>query len=132
MGLQYSTERRKINDYEKTDNEDIMISKTFITSIKKKKVSPKKKKTTPKKKKVSPKKKKTTPKKKKVSPRRKAKTTPKKKKVSPRRKMSSVSNKKKVSSTPGLTLVPDARTRAGVGHWDKKNVRLRKEKKNKK
>ena len=58
MGLQYSTERRKINDYEKTDNEDIMISKTFITSIKKKKISPKKKKVSPKKKKkVSPKKK---------------------------------------------------------------------------
>ena len=111
MGLQYSTERRKINDYEKTDNEDIMISKTFITSIKKKKVSPKKKK------KVSPKKK---------------KTTPKKKKVSPRRKMSSVSNKNKVSSTPGLTLIPDAKTKGGVGYWDDKNVILREKNRKKK
>ena len=110
MGLQYSTERRKINDYEKTDNEDIMISKTFITSIKKKKISPKKKKTTPKKK----------------------KTTPKKKKVSPRRKMSSVSNEKKVSSTPGLTLIPDAETKAGVGYWDDKNVILREKNRKKK
>ena len=89
MGLQHSTQRETRTDTDRTDKDDSMVSKIFVTSIKKKKVSPKKK------------------------------------------KMNSPVNKKKVSSTPGLTLVPDAETKAGVGYWDEKNVRLRKEKKRK-
>ena len=46
--------------------------------------------------------------------------------------MSSVSNEKKVSSTPGLTLIPDAETKAGVGYWDDKNVILREKNRKKK
>lgn len=105
MGLQYSTERIKKSEYEKLEQDEKMVSKTFTSSMRKKKTSPKKKKTSPKKKRIS---------------------SPSKKKTSPR---------KKVSSTPGLTLVPDAETKAGVGYWDEKNVRLRKlkqERKNKK
>jgi len=119
MGLQYSTERIKKSEYEKLEEDEKMVSKTFTSSIKKKKTSPKKKKTSPKKKKTSPKKKKTSPKKKRIS-------SPSKKKIKER---------KKVSSMPGLTLVPEAETKAGVGYWDEKNVRLRKlkqERKNKK
>ncbi len=105
MGLQYSTERIKKSEYEKLEEDEKMVSKTFTSSMRKKKTSPKKKKTSPKKKRIS---------------------SPSKKKMRPR---------KKVSSTPGLTLVPDAETKAGVGYWDEKNVRLRKlkqERKNKK
>ena len=112
MGLQYSTERIKKSEYEKLEEDEKMVSKTFTSSMRKKKTSPKKKKT-------SPKKKKTSPKKKRIS-------SPSKKNMRP---------SEKVSSTPGLTLVPDAETKAGVGYWDEKNVRLRKlkqERKNKK
>ena len=83
-------------EYKQEKGDEKMVSKVFTDSIKK-----------------SPVKKKTSPVKKKTSPRK----SPVKKKTTPR---------KKVSSTPGLTLVPDAETKAGVGYWDEKNVKLRK------
>ena len=65
---------------------------------------------------------------------KKKKTSPKKKRISSPSKKK-IKEREKVSSMPGLTLVPEAETKAGVGYWDEKNVRLRKlkqERKNKK
>ena len=56
------------------------------------------------------------------------KKSPVKKKTSPRKSpvRKKTTPRKKVSSTPGLTLVPDAETKAGVGYWDEKNIKPRK------